>query len=136
MADDINTNSQETINLLLETHLDSISREFRSSMAEIRDAQNRIEKDLGNDLRGVAKELRESQDRIERDTIIRLERIETQTTLTNGRVSELEKWEIEEKAKDALRHSDKSWVQPVVTGFTTAILIALVLAGLGSAGII
>ena len=105
-------------------------------MAEIRESQDRLEKDLSKDLRAVAKDLRDSQDRIERDTIIRLERIETQTKLTNGRVSELEKWEIEEKARERLRHSDKSWVQPVVTGFTTAILIALVLAGLGSAGII
>lgn len=105
-------------------------------MNEIREAQNRVEKDLGTDLRAVAKDLKEGQDRIERDTIIRLDRIESQTKLTNGRVSDLEKWEIEQKAKESLRKSDRTWVQPVVTGVTTALLIALVLAGLGSAGVI
>ena len=105
-------------------------------MAEIRESQDRLEKDLSKDLRAVAKDLRDTQDRIERDTIIRLERIETQTRMTNGRVSDLEKWEIEEKARDRLRHSDKAWVQPVITGFTTAVLIALALAGMGSAGLI
>lgn len=105
-------------------------------MKEIRDAQGKIEKDIGNDLRSVAKDLKDSQDRIERDTIVRLDRIENQTRLTNGRVSELEKWEIEQKAREKLRHSDRTWVQPVVTGVTTALLIALALAGMSSAGII
>lgn len=136
MAEDINSNSQDTINLLLEAHLESISREFRSSMNEIREAQNKIERDIGSDLRSVAKDLRESQDRIERDTIVRLDRIENQTKITNGRVSDLEKWEIEQKAKETIRKSDRTWVQPVITGLTTAILIALVLALMGSAGIL
>ena len=105
-------------------------------MSEIRASQERLERDLGKEIKNVANDLRETQSRAERDTIARLERIEIQTKMTNGRVSELEKWEIEEKAKESLRHSDKGWVQPVVTGFTTAILIAIVLAALGSAGII
>ena len=131
MADD-----QNTINLLLESHLESISREFRSSMAEIRASQDRLERDLAKDIKGVAKDLKDSQDRAERDTVARLERIEIQTKMTNGRVSELEKWEIEQKAKETVRKSDKTWVQPVITGFVQAVLVAISVAVLVDIGVI
>jgi hypothetical protein len=127
---------QNTINLLLESHLESISREFRSSMAEIRASQDRLERDLAKDIKGVAKDLKDSQDRAERDTVARLERIEIQTKMTNGRVSELEKWEIEQKAKETVRKSDKTWVQPVITGFVQAVLVAVTIAILVDIGVI
>ncbi len=105
-------------------------------MAEIRASQDRLERDLAKDIKSVAKDLRDTQGRVERDTIARLERIEVQTKMTNGRVSELEKWEIEQKARDGVRKSDKTWIQPVITGFIQAVLVAIALAVMVDTGII
>ena len=105
-------------------------------MEEIRASQDRLERDLAKDIKSVARDLRDTQGRVERDTIARLERIEVQTKMTNGRVSELEKWEIEQKARDSVRKSDKTWIQPVITGLVQAILVAIALAVMVDTGII
>jgi hypothetical protein len=60
-------------------------------------------------------------------------RIETQTTSTNGRVTSLERWQIEVLAKESQHLQDsmqvekvvalqRSWTQPVVTGLIVGIV--------------
>jgi ATP-dependent Clp protease ATP-binding subunit ClpA len=65
-----------------------------------------------------------------------LARVEVQTTATNGRVTSLEKWQIEELAKAAQHLKDsmqvektqavqRSWTQPVVTGLIVGLVTGI-----------
>jgi hypothetical protein len=87
---------------------------------------------IDNNLHESARELRDGQKRLEIDFHERLNRIERQTTDTNGRVTKLEAWEIASTARaDAaqkIRDHDRTWVQPVITGVVTVLLAALFVA--------
>jgi len=76
----------------------------------------------------VARELRQGQDRIERDMHQRLTRIEDRVIETNGRVGRLEAFRITTEAKLEQRQQDRTWFQPVVTGVVTVALGALFVA--------
>ena len=70
-----------------------------------------------------------------------LNRVEIQTTRTNGRVTSLEKWQIELLAKEAQHLNDvvdkertqavqRSWAQPLVTGLIVGIVTGITLIGI------
>ena len=70
-----------------------------------------------------------------------LARVEVQTTATNGRVTSLEKWQIEELAKASQHLKDtiqveqsqavqRSWTQPLVTGLIVGIVTGITLIGI------
>jgi hypothetical protein len=70
-----------------------------------------------------------------------LARVEVQTTATNGRVTSLEKCQIEELAKASQHLKDtiqveqsqavqRSWTQPLVTGLIVGIVTGITLIGI------
>ena len=81
---------------------------------------------LGSEIHATRTHLKEGQERLEKHLAERLTLIEEQVTKTNGRVTALERWQATEDAKDEVYLSARSWVQPVITGLVTAILVLIV----------
>jgi hypothetical protein len=90
-------NEEQMIRQLLETRLDAI----------------------GNDLQEAHRELREGQDRIEQETSVKLGRIETQTTATNGRVKALELANAKLRGAMAML----AFFGPILTGVVAAVIV-------------
>ncbi len=90
-------NEEQMIRQLLETRLDA----------------------LGNDLQEAHRELREGQERSEAETGKRLDRIEKQTTLMNGRVSDLEIANAKLRGAMAML----AFFGPILTGVVVAVLV-------------
>ena len=99
-----------TIRALLEQRLDALSDDLLQNTIMLRDGQERIEK--------------------------RAASIEKQAKITNGRVSNLELKQARNEGR-AEEHREEhrktvSWIQPIVTGTVTAIvvlIISLILTG-------
>jgi len=90
-------NEEQMIRQILETRLDAI----------------------GNDLQEAHRELREGQDRIEQETSVKLGRIETQTTATNGRVKALELANAKLRGAMAML----AFFGPILTGVVAAVIV-------------
>jgi hypothetical protein len=91
----------EALQVLLETKLDHVGDLIADTRTQLEEGHRSLERHLDS----------------------RLGRIETQVTKTNGRVTELELWKVREAAKSDVYLSARSWVQPVITGCITAIVV-------------
>lgn len=117
---------------LIEKSVDVAESQVAASKArETQAIIDRIEQ-VDTAVRESSRELRSGLHRLEGDMHERLNRIERQTTETNGRVTKLEAWQIASEARqDAemrIRAKDRSWVQPVVTGVVTVLIAAIFVA--------
>lgn len=91
---------------------------------------------------GLAKMLEQAIDRLEKS----IHRVEQQTTLTNGRTTKLEKWQIEQMSRDAhqaaesarnvesdRRRSDirRAWLQPLIVGILVGLFVGAAMLEIG-----